>query len=86
MARHNHLEHVTRRLRLRPWVKRCSCGNELPCPVRATLDRQQFFREPAAPGWAGNTRQLPRIAPRRGADRPLMTRGQEARSIRPGRR
>jgi hypothetical protein len=83
VTRHGIFEHVPHRLRLRPWIKRCRCGNALPCPVRATLDRQRFFTEPATPVWTNPTHQLPKVGFRRGPDRPLMTMGQEHRTSQP---
>jgi hypothetical protein len=71
MARHNS---VNRHIPQRRWLpflqaRRCRCGYNLPCPVRTTLERQQYFQPVAQPMWGAAA-----------AERPLMTPGQLHRS------
>jgi hypothetical protein len=76
--------HSARRSWWRPWRKRCDCGNELPCVVRRTLDRQQFFTGPAAASWA--TERTAAVPPIRASRPPLrLTPGQAYRSSQGGR-
>lgn len=84
MGRHGPHKHNPCRSRWRPWRKRCDCGNELPCVVRRTLDRQQFFTEPDAPGWyTERTAAVPALRTSRPSLR--FTPGQAHRSSQGGR-
>lgn len=81
MARHIHLEHLPDRRWLRPWSRRCRCGNELPCPVGTVLARQEPPRSAApAQAWAQPTYRYPTVG-----SRALLTPGQAARTSHVGR-
>jgi hypothetical protein len=87
MARHGYIEHVPKR-RLLGRPKRCVCGNELPCPVAASIARQQYFKPEAAPAWDGPTRMVPAADIHPAAPRPaspLLTPGQRDRTSQGGR-
>jgi hypothetical protein len=82
MARHEYLEHSPKR-RLLGHPRRCVCGNQLPCTVAASIERQRFFKPEAAPNWTGTTRLVPTVDVRPAAPRiarPLLTPGQAWRA------
>ena len=72
MGRHDKpVEHTPRRR----WIpllkpKRCRCGEQLPCYVKATHDQLSIFHSSARPAWNGPTQ----------VQRPLMTPAQLHRS------
>jgi hypothetical protein len=84
MTQNVYTEHVPKRRPLGFKPRRCRCGNELPCPVRATIERQQYFVRDAAPDW-GPGRTVGRARAPQAAGRPLMTPGQQRRSSQGGR-
>ncbi len=66
-----------------PWRRRCRCGLRWPCP-----DTLAPYPYPPAPGpgmnsrpqWDGPTQIVANLSPDRRPERPLLTRGQAARS------
>lgn len=80
MRPNGHLEHGPRRRWWAPWSPICRCGlGAWPCYAEQMLRRQATYQlSIPRPPWNGPTRNLP-------PHKPLLTRGQEARTRQPGR-